>query len=117
MEVILREVRPNLGDVRALVARWGQSPVPHTLTRKELLQTLLSLIGGAVIVASLMLVFKPPDKPFIPTLLFVLVFGAGLTIFGLLQNLRGQRGVGWLGALVTAFAATSTYYLAIVLAR
>lgn len=95
--------------------------VPHKLTRQDIAGSFARFIASVVVVVSTwscltLLGIKPIGKPPIAALVAALVFVLGWAIFGLRQDLRGKRGVGWPGALVTAVASTTASLVASALA-
>ena len=95
--------------------------MPHKLTRRELMSRLVQFLLAEILVLILwaglrFLGIQPIGRPPIAGLVWTLVLVAGLAIFGLRQNLKGERGIGWAGALVTAVAATTASYVASALA-
>jgi len=91
--------------------------VPHKLIRQDIAGSFARFIGSVIVVAITwscltLLGIKPIGKPPIGALVGALVFVAGWAIFGLRQNLKGKRGIGWPGALVTAVAATTASLVA-----
>jgi hypothetical protein len=59
--------------------------------------------------------FYSAGRPATAVLVQTLVLVAGMNVFGLQRNLKGQRGIGWVGALVTGTAATTASLIATVL--
>ena len=95
--------------------------MPHKLTRRELMSRLVQFLLAEILVLILwaglrLLGIQPIGRPPIAGLVWTLVLVAGLAIFGLRQNLKGERGIGWAGAVVTAVAATTASYAASALA-
>ena len=84
--------------------------IPHKLTRRELVRRLIEFLLAEILVVILWSVLRllgiQPGRAPIAALAWSLVFVAGMFVFGLRQNLKGQRGIGWPGALVTAVAAS-----------
>jgi hypothetical protein len=98
-----------------------QEHVPHKLTRQDIAGSFARFLASVIVVVTIwscltLLGIKPIGKPAIAALVAALVFVLGWAIFGLRQELKGERGIGWPGALVTAVAATSASFVASALA-
>jgi hypothetical protein len=95
--------------------------VPHKLTRQDIARSFARFIASVIVVVITwscltLLGIKPIGKPPIVALVAALVFVLGWAIFGLRQDLKGERGIGWPGAFVTAAAATTASLVASALA-
>jgi hypothetical protein len=106
--------------LRRFLAATTRSGVPHKLSREEFVGCLLQLALAEVLVVAIwsftrVLGIQPLGRPPIAALVWGLVMVAGMTIFGLRQNLKGERGIGWPGAFVSAVAATTASLFATVL--
>src|SRR5579864_1187160 len=98
---------------RFLIAVSGShAPVPHPLTGQEALRSVFVILAAEILVLILwfsgrFLGMDPTGRPSFAFLAWVVVLVAGMGIFGLRQSLRGQRGIGWQGALVSGVAAAT----------
>jgi hypothetical protein len=95
--------------------------VPHKLTREDVAGSLARFLASVILVVAIwsgltLFGIKLIGKPPIVALVTALVFVLGWAIFGLRQDLRGKRGIGWPAALVTAVAATTASVVASALA-
>src|SRR3982074_230370 len=95
--------------------------LPHKLTRRYIARSFAGFIASVIVVVIIwscltLLGIKPIGKPPIAALVATLVLVVGWAIFGLRQDLKGERGIGWPGALVTAVAATTASLVASALA-
>ena len=109
--------RPSWVPLPRLLVSGQDEHVPHRLTRREgvgyFVRFLLAELLVVVAWSSLRLVgMQPIGKPPIAVLVWSLVVVAGIAIFGLHQELKGRRGIGWLGAILTGTAATSASLIA-----
>ncbi len=98
---------------RFLIAVSGShAPVPHRLTGQEALRTVVMILAAEILVLILwssgrFVGMDPTSKPSFAFLARAVVLVAGMGIFGLRQSLKGQRGIGWQGALVSGVAAAT----------
>lgn len=88
--------------------------MPHKLTRREFVSRLVQFLLAEILVLILWsgLRFLGIERRPIAALVWTLVLVAGLAIFGLRQSLKGERGIGWSGALVTGAAASTASLVA-----
>lgn len=94
--------------------------VPHQLSGEEFVGRLVQFALAEILVVAIwsftrLLGIQPIGRPPIAALVWGLAMVAGMAVFGLRQNLRGQRGIGWPGAFVSALAATTASLFATVL--